>query len=110
MKYKCTICSRVYIYDYKSKRGHTKKLCNSCCVNRRRFEVKRRALEYLGGKCKTCGYNKCSRALSFHHRDPKTKLFEISGGHARKWESVEQELDKCDLLCQNCHCELHDAE
>lgn len=48
------------------------------------------------------------RVLSFHHRDPSEKKFIISGNHCRKWEIVREELDKCDLLCANCHMELHD--
>ena len=30
-----------------------------------------------GGSCEKCGYNKCSRCLSFHHRDPKNKSFQL---------------------------------
>ena len=66
------------------------------------------SIEYLGGKCAICGYDKCLRALSFHHIDPSTKSFGISGNHCLSWEKIKNELDKCILLCSNCHMELED--
>ena len=38
----------------------------------------------------------------FHHRDPSQKDFSISK-NAKSFEKCKQELDKCDLLCANCH-------
>lgn len=43
-------------------------------------QVKLKAIEYKGGKCQICGYNKCTGALEFHHLDPTKKDFNISGG------------------------------
>lgn len=82
-------------------------VCGSCRANNRRFKFKKSCLEYKGSKCKICGYNKCVEALAFHHRNPEDKLFGISGSHCRKWPDVQKELDKCDLLCHNCHVETH---
>lgn len=66
------------------------------------------ALAYKGGACEICGYNRCVRALSFHHRDPKKKDFGLSAhGLTRSWEKTRVELDKCALLCMNCHMEVH---
>ena len=66
------------------------------------------AITYKGGKCQSCGYNKCLEALEFHHIDPKQKDFSISQyGHSRSWERVRKELDKCVILCANCHREIH---
>lgn len=70
--------------------------------------LKQRCVDYLGGECKACGYNKCLAALDFHHREPKEKEFSIAELLTRKWETIKRELDKCDLLCANCHRELHD--
>ncbi len=58
-----------------------------------------------GGKCSACGYKKCINALEFHHRDPRTKLFKLSGINLTKysWEKILIEVEKCDLLCSNCH-------
>ena len=102
----CKSCQRQYIYD--RKKGHNKTLCNSCLVNNRRFKKKIQCLEYKGGKCEKCNYNKCKRALSFHHIDPSKKDFIIAGNHTRKWGIIKQELDKCILLCANCHMEEHE--
>ena len=69
--------------------------------------MKLKAIEYKGGSCQKCGYNKSPAALVFHHRDTTEKDFNI-GSRVIKWESLKPELDKCDLLCQNCHHELHE--
>lgn len=68
------------------------------------------AREYKGGKCMLCGYDKCSRALSFHHLDPSKKDFGLSErGLTRSWERIKKEIDKCILVCANCHMELHEG-
>ena|SRR5674476_512038 len=101
----CSICGKEY--EYNKRKGHTKTKCGSCQCNHRRFELKRKAVEYLGGGCSVCGYNKCIQALEFHHRDETTKEFCISGSHSISWVRFKAELDKCDLLCSNCHRETH---
>jgi hypothetical protein len=103
----CQICGREYDYSPKSSRNHTKDKCNSCLVNIRRFRLKIKEIEYLGGKCSVCGYDKCPDALSFHHKDPKEKDFGLSGKYCLSWDKLKRELDKCLLLCNNCHAELH---
>jgi hypothetical protein len=55
-----------------------------------------------------CGYDRCLEALEFHHIASGEKDFGISArGHSRSWEKTRQELDKCILLCANCHREIH---
>jgi hypothetical protein len=61
--------------------------------------------------CQVCGYNKNARALHFHHRDRSTKKFNIGSQVVRcsnKWVNIIDEIEKCDVLCANCHCELED--
>ena len=73
-----------------------------------RRERKFAVVKIFGGKCQICGYNKCIECLQFHHRDPKTKLFSLSGiGWLSSMDRLISEAKKCDLLCSNCHCELH---
>lgn len=74
-----------------------------------RRKQKREAVEYKGGACEKCGYDKCVAAMEFHHRDPSEKDFQISGTY-RSLARLKPELDKTQLLCANCHRELHDAE
>ena len=101
----CTVCGRDYTYDAKA--GHNRTKCNSCSVLEVRTRIKLRALAYKGGRCQMCGYDRCSDALDFHHRDPRVKEFQIQDGHYRKWTRLQPELDKCDLLCCRCHREVH---
>lgn len=69
-----------------------------------------KAINYLGGKCIICGYNKCIAVLSFHHRDPSIKKFNINNATSKSWKTIKEEIKKCDLLCANCHMELHYGE
>ena len=105
---KCSYCKKEYVYERKA--GHTKKICNTCIVNNRRFHLKKKCIAYKGMKCSICGYSKCDRALTFHHLNPKEKDFNISGSHCKKWEDIKRELDKCILLCMNCHMEEHEKQ
>lgn len=68
---------------------------------------KRAALDYKGNCCCYCGYDRCETALEFHHVNPEEKKFTISSGLGRPWKTLKRELDKCVLLCCNCHRELH---
>ena len=77
--------------------------CNNCVSNRRRLETKRKAVDHLGGKCTKCGYDKHLAALEFHHLDPKQKDFTLGKVLNRKWSSIVKEIEKCILLCSNCH-------
>jgi 5-methylcytosine-specific restriction endonuclease McrA len=61
-----------------------------------------------GGKCMRCGYDKCLKALEFHHLDPSQKDFTISNDRFKLQDAVT-ESKKCILICSNCHKELHDG-
>lgn len=78
---------------------------------RKRYKsIKKQCVDYLGGKCSICGYDKCIEALEFHHLDPNIKETSLNtrGIDRRKsFNSQKQELDKCVLLCANCHREQH---
>ena len=71
-----------------------------------RRKIKLKALEYKGGKCEKCGYNRCVSSMDFHHLDPNEKDFGLSGS-IKSWEITKKELDKCILVCKNCHGEIH---
>jgi len=77
---------------------------------------RRRRKEYLakmlGGHCANCGYNKSLSALSFHHKNPAKKSFDISnnGNLMGNWQIVLMEAKKCKLLCLNCHSEIHNGK
>jgi hypothetical protein len=83
--------------------------CRMDAVSRKRKQLKKDLVEYKGGKCEICGYDKCVAAMDFHHKNPEEKDFGLSqDGHTKSWESLKNEADKCLLLCANCHRELHD--
>lgn len=71
--------------------------------------IKSWAIEYKGEKCEICGYNRCKEALDFHHLIPEEKEFKISDRNlpTSDWPRIKKELDKCILVCANCHREIH---
>ena len=77
-------------------------------VKQRRRKVRQMAIEHLGGRCNRCGYDRCVDALEFHHLDSSMKDFGISNrGYTRSWKKIREEIEKCELLCANCHREVH---
>lgn len=94
--------------------------CSDACrkrqiiINRKKYNKKVSNLflkhkESIG--CKVCGYNKCGAALDYHHKDPSIKERRVT---AKMWYSnsdiIKKEIEKCTLLCSNCHDELHYKE
>lgn len=100
--------------------GWTRKYCYECAphedenmshaqaVTIKRRVIKKALIEYKGSKCERCGYNKCIRALEFHHINPNEKDFGISKCITKSMSTLKQEVDKCILVCSNCHAEIHE--
>jgi predicted transcriptional regulator len=88
------------------KQSHCRE-CNSKYTVEKLRKNKQKALDYKGKKCQICGYDRCNDALEFHHVDPEKKEIDPSKLRGLKWESQKIELDKCILLCANCHREVH---
>ena len=79
-------------------------------MNKLRRERLTTLMRRRGCRCKKCGYNRCTAALEFHHRNPKRKLFNVNMSTMTKgWKRILAEVKKCDLLCANCHRETHVA-
>ncbi|AFY81818.1 HNH endonuclease [Oscillatoria acuminata] len=111
----CSVCRQLkpltdfYKRSSKSKKDLRKYECKKChnLKTKERLQyLKQKAVELKGGKCFFCGYSKCIAALDFHHLDPKKKEFKISGKFV-SFDKIAAELNKCILLCSNCHRELH---
>lgn len=100
------LCYNIYIMA-KDKRKYTDRAKYlKKAVDKRRKKVRLMSIKYKGSRCAVCGYNKCLKALEFHHLNSKD--FGISEkGYTRSWKKVKKELDKCILLCANCHREVH---
>jgi hypothetical protein len=80
--------------------------CKPCMADKVRIaarEDKLLCIEYKGGKCEDCGGVFAPGVYDFHHLEPHTKEFAISRKMRRSWETLKAELDKCVLLCANCH-------
>lgn len=88
------------------KNSFCKQCFNAYCINRWK-ERKLKAIEYKGGKCVICGYNRCPDALEFHHRVKEEKEFDWNKLRLFSDKKIKSELDKCDLLCSICHREIH---
>jgi predicted nucleic acid-binding Zn ribbon protein len=78
-------------------------------VKKWRKATKDKIVQLMGGECKLCGYKKCSQALELHHYNPTEKDFSFGAIRAnpKSWLKILKELEKCILLCSNCHKEVH---
>lgn len=98
-------------YGRRGKQGNSA-YCKQCVSDQaleRTKQLKAQAVAYKGGKCQKCGYSKSLAALDFHHRNPHEKEFAISSVKWKNFDRIQPELDKCDLLCANCHRERHET-
>ena len=116
---KCPICGKVFILNYLNK-GKKRDYCYDCLPKDEdrqysKAECLRKALkkilvDYKGGKCEKCGYDKRWEVLEFHHINKDEKIFTLSQIRITKnidMDTIYKEVDKCKLLCANCHREVH---
>lgn len=79
----------------------------------KRIERKKEWIKYKGNICEICGkYNLPISCLVFHHKDPEDKLFSIQSiftdiNYEKKRKEIKEEIDKCMLVCKNCHSIIH---
>jgi len=96
--FKCKECRKKYERD----RGYhfnTVERIKSGYRNRKKIMI-----ELLGGKCQVCGFHDGIFALEFHHVFQIQKSAALSDYLAYKnIDRTRQEVDKCALLCSNCH-------
>lgn len=115
---KCKLCgkdfeiidkgwARTYCYECSPSYGNDSGNSHAGNITVKRRAIKKHLIERAGGRCAQCGYDKCQAALQFHHLDPTQKDFTISQNFNNDVEKLYIEVDKCVLLCANCHAELH---
>ncbi len=102
----CKLCDK----EFKDYQQRSRTRCGSCNTKIRRFRAKAAAIEYLGGKCQKCGWHGNQAALQFHHKDSKEKDFTIGNVANKSWDSLKLEMQKCILLCANCHAIEHSTK
>lgn len=77
---------------------------NRTNIIKRKIKNKQKAVELLGGKCSKCGLKtNCLDVYDFHHKDPSKKAVEVGKILAYSWVKILPEIEKCELLCGNCH-------
>ena len=111
---KCPRCREIKslgeFYNRRGKVGGSVycKPCSNLEKIERQRAFKTKCVDYKGGECEKCGYDACFYAFHFHHINPEYKEFEISKARSQAFTNkIKKELDKCQLLCSNCHSEIH---
>lgn len=112
---KCPNCTLLKpLNEFYKRRNKTEpsvycKICTNVQTSIRQRKLKQKCVEYKGSCCSICGYNQYQGALEFHHTDPSQKDFNLSKVRTTSFnDKIRVELDKCILLCSNCHKETHD--
>jgi hypothetical protein len=106
---KCNILLPIEDFYIRSRENRTRHECRKCAnekATKRQVDTKLRMIQYKGGKCDHCSLkveNSHAAVFDFHHLDPSIKEKNLSNIKSAKWENIVKELDKCILLCANCH-------
>jgi hypothetical protein len=110
----CTKCNSLQEISNFYPRPNTKigsypycKSCSNFATVEKQRARKAQCVNYKGGMCFLCGYNRYIGSLDFHHLNPSTKDFEISRLRSFCFDKIKAELDKCILVCRTCHGEIH---
>ena len=113
----CTKCGQTLPIDQFNWRDKSKgtrrsecKFCH-CGYMRDRYRQKKTEIQDLkiGIKCAKCGYDRCGAALEFHHINPEEKDDTVARMLSNNYslDNVKKEIEKCIVLCANCHQEFH---
>lgn len=84
---------------------------NKTQLNKKGYLARKKAIKLMIetlkiNGCAICGYDKCNAALVFHHVNPEDKKFNL-GNFRQPVDKIVEEINKCILLCANCHREIH---
>ena len=116
MTKQCKICGQMF--DTKPT-GTSRHFCFECVPNNitlcertisKRRSIKKHGIKILGDKCMKCGESRMY-TLDFHHKDRNEKENALSVLlKDSRYKQFFEELEKCILLCSNCHREFHFLE
>ena len=112
---RCKVCDSEFVSNIPY-RGY----CYNCsppglsakdAMRTKKRAIKHELLKYKGAVCMACGYDEYEGALQLHHRNPADKEFTFSDTNLNDtdftMDRMRKEADKCDVLCANCHFEVH---
>ena len=111
----CVVCkeellvSSFYSNGYQPTGGKKyKSTCKKCSTAKIKNRLEELILKVFSKyECSICKYSKCKQALEFHHINPSEKEFRVSEMGTITEDKVIKELEKCMLVCANCHREIH---
>lgn len=104
------VCGETDPNEFYGKRKIRCKACHKADTAGRFKRHKAQAVREFGSECVICGYSKNLAALEFHHTDPSKKDHDFIKMRHWVFDSKRSELEKCELVCANCHREIHCPE
>lgn len=111
----CTKCGRDLplsqyhrVGTYSNGKVRLRTYCKDCAnkTERERYRKKKEFLNEFRTECAKCGDTR-TWVLDFHHIDPSKKDFTIGTLKKGDLDLIKSEIDKCVVLCANCHREFH---
>jgi len=106
----CMTCNIVKDIKHFNKNNRHCKKCIAKKIKQKRQETKKHLLKRRGNKCEDCGLEYDGENIyyfTFHHVKPEEKKFELSANKNYSLKELEEEADKCIILCHNCHNKYH---
>jgi len=110
---KCKETKPTSEFHFKKTENRFNSWCKQCVygLQKGRWTARKiEAIKLMGEKCCKCGYDKNISALEFHHLEAKDKELQWNKLRQVGWESVIKELQKCIMVCANCHRETHNPQ
>ena len=103
-------CRKINALSYAKNYHGENKIERNIAAKEKRKQNKTKAVEYMGGKCIDCNGIFPLAVYDFHHLDPSQKDIPLGFLMNWNWGVQQKELDKCVLLCSNCHRVRHHPE
>lgn len=91
-------------YGNQKYRGYCKNCANA--LEKNRYKKKKEYINSFKSECKKCGENR-QYVLDFHHLNSEEKDFTIGQFRKGSFSILKEEIEKCVVLCSNCHREYH---
>lgn len=107
LRKQCRECERILSHKRRTDDPENYRLKYNDWERQRKRDGKAKSVEYKGGKCSMCGGVFHQSVYDFHHVDPFLKELNVGQSMKIPWVDLKQELDKCIMVCSNCHRLIH---